>query len=389
MRIYDVIVLGGGAAGLFCAAQVSARGTNVLVIEKNKKVGLKIQVSGGGRCNFTNQKVQSEDFYSENPRFSKSALAQYSSEQFISLVKSHNIEFYEKKLGQLFCRKNSFEIINLLLDECKKKNVEIKTEVEVLGVTKDKYFEIKTSKGLLHAKNLVVATGGLSFKKLGASNIGFEIAKRFGLKVTGLVPALVPFLAKGYTKLVGISLPVVVKVNKKVVEDDFLFTHKGFSGPAILKASLYWNAGDKIEIDFCSKEDLEVLLENEKKKNPNKTVKKLLIPLFPTRFLEHWLRDDFSKPLQELSKKKIKEIADSIHRFQCIPDGTEGYDKAEVTRGGVSTKELDSKTMEVKSIPGLYFIGEVVDVTGLLGGYNFQWAWSSAYLAGKHIKDKL
>jgi len=386
MSQYDAIIIGAGAAGLFCAANIKPD-KKVLVLEKNKKVGLKIQISGGGRSNFTNLSVKSSDFVSKNIHYSKSALSQYSSTDFIDLVRDNKIEFYEKKLGQLFCKKNSLEIIKMLLKMNKQRATQIETEVEVRSCTKkENFFEIKTDKETYTTQKVVVASGGLSFPNLGVSDIGYRIAKKFDMCLEDTQPSLVPFLYSGYKDLSGIALPVKISVNKVKIEDDFLFTHRGFSGPAILKISLYWNQGDEIKIDFLPKIKLQDQLLKLKKSKPNLKIKKILKEFLPERFVDHWLRDS-DKTLQEISIKELGKISENINFWTFIPEGTEGYKKAEVTRGGVSTKDLDSKSMESKKMKGLYFIGEVVDVTGLLGGYNFQWAWSGAYSCAKDINN--
>ncbi len=386
MSHYDAIIVGAGAAGLFCAANIKSD-KKVLILEKNKKVGLKIQISGGGRCNFTNLSVSHKDFISKNLHFSKSALSQYNSSEFIDLVEKNEIDFYEKKLGQLFCKKNSLEIINMLLKLCKKNSHHIKTEVEVRSCTyKEKFFEIKTDKDSYTALNIVIASGGLSFPKLGVSDIGYRIASKFGMDLEENYPSLVPFLYSGYKGLSGISLPVDIKVNKKKISDDLLFTHRGFSGPAVLKISLYWNPGDEIFVDFLPEFNLEEHLHKLKKTKQNSKVKKALIEYLPERLVQHWFKD-LDKTFQETSFKEIIRICEKLKNWSFIPEGTEGYKKAEVTKGGVSTKDLNSKSMESKKMEGLYFIGEVVDVTGLLGGYNFQWAWSSAYSCAKDINN--
>ncbi len=386
MSHYDAIIVGAGAAGLFCAANIKT-GKKVLILEKNKKVGLKIQISGGGRCNFTNLSVSSKDFVSQNIHYSKSALASYDSGNFIELVDSHEINFYEKKLGQMFCKKNSLEIINMLLRLCKQRSTQIETEVEVRACSfKQDHFEIKTDKQTYTATKVVIASGGLSFPKLGVSDIGYRIANKFGMELEQNYPSLVPFLYSGFKDLSGISLPVEIKLKKKLIADDFLFTHRGFSGPAILKISLYWNPGDEMTIDFLPGIKIEDSLMKLKKTKPNMKIKKSLIEFLPERFVDIWF-ENLDKTFQETSFKDISKINQKLKAWSFIPEGTEGYKKAEVTKGGVSTKDLDSKSMESKTMKGLYFIGEVVDVTGLLGGYNFQWAWSSAYSCAKDINN--
>ncbi len=391
-RHYDVIILGGGAAGLFCAAECAKSLQKVLLIEGNKKVALKVQISGGGRCNFTNLNVTSQDFVSENSHFMKSALAQFSSEDFISLVEKYEIDYYEKKMGQLFCKKNSLEIINMLLNECKKNKVEIHKDEMILDCNKEEFYKIKTSKSTYLASNVVVATGGLSFEKLGASDIGYKIARKFCLKLTQVYPSLVPLTFPSVTPLSGISLKVSVECNKSIIKDDLLFTHKGFSGPAVLKISLYWNQGDLIKIDFMPEIDLYEELIKLKRKHPQKKVEKILYDYLPQAMVLFWINHIVkikNQDLQSLSLKDLKKISDCFKNYEFSPTGTEGYKKAEVTKGGVHTNELSSKTLMSKKHAGLYFIGEVVDVTGLLGGYNFQWAWSSAFVAARSIRESM
>jgi len=388
--IFDVIIIGAGAAGLFCAGEIKNQGAKILILEGNKKPGLKIQVSGGGRCNFTNKKVGSQDFYSQNIHFSKSALAQYTEEDFIELVAKENIKFYEKKLGQLFCKSSSKEIINLLLSRCHKNNVKLLNNEIVQSCEKNELFTVKTQKGTYQSSHLVIASGGLSFPGLGATNIGYKIAKGFNLKVTPLIPALVPLTLKNTASISGVSLRVRIKIGKRVIEDDLLFTHKGLSGPAILKASLYWNEGDPLLVNFFPDLDLQQLFEQMKQMEAKKSVRKKLKDMFPLSFIEYFLAEfNLDKVFGEISNKDILAISQKLNHAELKPDHYEGFHKAEVTRGGVATNEVSSKTMESHKVPNLYLVGEVLDVTGSLGGYNFQWAWSSAFVAARSIEGKL
>ncbi len=389
MNDFDVIIIGGGAAGLFCAIEAGKRGRRVLVIEHNNQVGRKIIISGGGRCNFTNIYAKAENFISENPHFCKSALAKYTSQNFVELVKKHEIEFYEKKLGQLFCRESSRQIVQMLLDECQAANVEIRLNCSAENISKNDFFEIETNQGKFTSESLVIAAGGLSIPKLGASGFGYKIAKQFGLKIVETKPALVPLVfenaeAKAFTKLSGVSFDANVSFGKTSFRENILFTHKGLSGPAILQISSYWKRGEKISIDLLpSKNALEILQNsNDSKKNFDNFLSEIL----PNRLAEVWTRKFAdAKPLKAFSEKELARVAEKLENWHIPFTETAGYAKAEVTSGGVSTDELSSKTMESKRVKNLYFIGEVADVTGWLGGYNFQWAWSSGFAAGQYV----
>lgn len=382
--IYDAVIIGGGAAGLFCAITAGRRGKRVVVLEHNAEVGRKIVISGGGRCNFTNLNVSSENFVSQNPHFAKSALAGFTPNDFIDLVKAHGIEYYEKKLGQLFCRTSSRQIIGMLLAECRRAGVEIRTGCSVSSVrTRDSGFTVRAGESDVAAHNLVVACGGLSFPKVGASDLGYRLAKQFGLKIEPTRPSLVGLmLEKGpVTKLAGISVDAAVSTRKRSFRENILFTHRGLSGPAILQISNYWTRGDAVLIDMAPDGDLERTIGDGKR-----TVGNLLSSKLPMRLIDQLLgRDLAGRKVAELSKSDKKETLDRLRRWDVKFHETEGWDRAEVTLGGVATSELVSKSMEAKKVPGLYFIGEVVDVTGWLGGYNFQWAWASGFAAGKAI----
>jgi len=387
MSTHDVIIIGGGAAGLFCAIEAGKRGRRVLVIEHQERVGKKIAISGGGRCNFTNIWTTPENFVSANPHFCKSALARYTPADFIALVEKHNIPYYEKKLGQLFCRDSSQQIIDLLLRECADAGVEIRCRCQVLGVRAANGFTVETNQESFVTSSLVIATGGLSIAPLGATDFGYRVARQFGLSIEEARPALVPFtlaipVQRALTPISGISLDVLVKCDDQEFRENILLTHRGLSGPAILQISLYWKRDDSIRIDLLPDEDVFSLLQS--KQGSEIELATLLSQHLPRRFADAWCNLYVaSRPLKQFSIKELAEIAHKIHEFEVKPAGTEGFRKAEVTAGGVATSELSSQTMEAKRVPGLYFIGEVVDVTGQLGGYNFQWAWASGYAAAQ------
>jgi predicted Rossmann fold flavoprotein len=382
---YDAIIIGGGAAGLFCAITAGKRGRKVLVIEHNPEVGRKILISGGGRCNFTNLSVAAENFISRNPHFCRSALAGYTPQDFIELIKRHNIPFYEKKLGQLFCRSTSRAIVDMLLAECRAARVKIRNGCTVTAVSHDGGFRVDTEQGAFSSDALVVACGGLSFPKVGASDLGYRLARQFGLSLTDTRPSLVGLVIEGrrYAELAGISLDSTVASGKHIFQESVLFTHRGLSGPAILQASNYWNRDEPVTIDLLPEIDVaDTLTAN---RHGKRTLANFLADRAPKRFAETFAGPLTDRPLNQLSNKDISDIGRSLNSWQVRFSGTEGYDRAEVTLGGVSTAELSSKTMEVKRMRGLYFIGEVVDVTGWLGGYNFQWAWSSGFAAGNAL----
>ena len=382
-------MIGGGGAGLFCAFTAANRGKRVLLLEHNDRVGRKIEISGGGRCNFTNIHATASNYLSRNPDFCKSALARYSPWDFIALVEKHGIPYHEKKLGQQFCDGSSREIISMLETECRDAGVRILCGCRVQEVLKRDHFEIVTSRGTLTADAVVVATGGLSFAKLGASDLGHRIARAFGIGVTELRPGLVPLTfqqqEKGfYESLAGVSLPVRISHSGASFEEALLFTHRGVSGPAILQISSYWNEGEPLRFDLLpTKEESESFASSLR---GGATPLQVLSKVWPKRFAESWCeRHALDKPLARCSKAETEELTRNLHGWETCFSGTEGYPKAEVTLGGVETGELSSKTMESRKVPGLYFIGEVVDVTGWLGGYNFQWAWASAHAAGTAV----
>jgi predicted Rossmann fold flavoprotein len=385
----DVVVIGGGAAGLFCAIEAGKRGRKVVVLEHAERIGKKIAISGGGRCNFTNLNTTADNFISDNPHFCKSALARYTPADFVSLVEKHGIPYHEKKLGQLFCDGSSGRIIEMLLTEASEAGVEIRCGSFVRSVEKADHFEVETNSGSITSQSLVVATGGLSIPPLGATDFGYRLARQFGLTIREPWPALVPFTLSRETlrelaPLSGVSLDASVSCQGMQFHEAILITHRGLSGPAILQISSYWLPGHSITINLLPDHDaLKLLREQE---NKELTLANFLSQFLPRRFALAWCALNFpSQPLKRYAPGQMADIAQRLNYWEIIPGGTEGYKKAEVTAGGVSTVELSSQTMEVKSIPGLYFIGEVVDVTGQLGGYNFQWAWASGYAAGQSV----
>ena len=388
---YDVIIVGAGAAGMMSAIEAGKRGRKVLLVDHSKKIGEKIRISGGGRCNFTNIHTKPNKFISQNPKFVISALNQYTQNDFINLIKKHNIKFHEKKLGQLFCDESAQQIIDMLLLECEKANVVLKKEVIVDDVgKKDEGYFLTTNSNQYIANSLIIATGGLSIPKIGASNFGYEVAKKFDLDIVETLPALVPLtfsekiLAK-CKELAGLSVEAVVSFKKTFFEEGMLFTHRGLSGPSVLQISSYWKLGDKININLAPKLNLFQSLESKKKLEPKKDINLIISEILPKRLAQIICKEnEVSGNICELSSKKIKQLSDAINSWAINPTGSEGYRTAEVTLGGVNTNELSSKTMMVKKHSGLFFIGEVVDVTGHLGGYNFQWAWSSGFVAGQY-----
>lgn len=389
---YDTVIIGAGAAGLMCAATSGQRGRRVLLVDRAPGPGKKILISGGGRCNFTNRSVTPMHFLSQNPHFCKSALSRFGAEDFIDLVEQYKIPYREKKHGQLFCTRNARDILKLLLEECRKGDVEIISTCTVEKIShdgkQDMPFSLNTNLGITESRSLVIATGGLSFPKIGASDFGYRVAKQFGLKQQPTQPALVALRLdadnlKMIAGLSGISADVSVSCNGIIFRESMLFTHKGLSGPAILQISNYWHPGDKITINFLPEIHLLEMIPQWQKTRPKVSLKNLLSERLSKRFSEQWLGSSAeNKAVNQYSQKEIAAISDQFHKWQFIPSGTSGYRVAEVTSGGVDTHELSSKTFETKRVPGLYFIGEVIDVTGWLGGYNFQWAWSSGYCAG-------
>lgn len=387
MNAYDVIIIGAGAAGLFCAAEAGRRKKSVLVIEHQEKVGKKILISGGGRCNFTNLYASPENYISRNPHFCKSALARYTQHDFIELLEKSEISYHEKKLGQLFCDGTSRQIIEMLLNECSKYNVHIKVNCSVRLIEKKNSFEVKTSLENFESGSVVIASGGLSIPKMGATDFGYKIAKHFGLNIIETKPALVPLLLGKedlfkFKNLSGVSIDTVVSNDGASFRENILFTHKGLSGPAILQISSYLENKDKIKIDFLPDKDLSGLINSKEKIELKNYLKNFFAERFTTVLSENYLK---SKPVYQYNPKEIDSINNTLKNFELNITGNEGYEKAEVTAGGVDTNELSSKTMMAKKAEGLFFIGEVTDVTGWLGGYNFQWAWSSAFACAESL----
>lgn len=391
----DVVVIGAGGAGMMCAATAARRGRNTLAIDHSEKLGKKILISGGGRCNFTNIGAGPKNYFSQNEHFAKSALARYTPQNFLSLIEKYEIPYYEKKLGQLFCKDSAQRIVDLLVSECQESGAEIWLSTEVKGVERIEdpngyRFRIESSKGEVLCQSLVIATGGLSIPKIGATPFGHHLAKKFGLNVTSLDPALVSLtmdqsFVKRFGDLSGASVDAVVSCRGKRFRENILFTHTGISGPAILQISLHWFPGDEIEIDLSPDASLEEFLLGKKKEGSKKEVKNILAEKFTDRLAERFMEEFEGQagPISQASDQTLRALAERMHHWRLKPVTTGGYGKAEVTRGGVSTDELSSKTLESKKVPGLFFVGEVVDVSGWLGGYNFQWAWASGHAAGE------
>ena len=388
---YDVIIIGAGAAGMMCAIEAGKRRRKVLLVDHFKKIGEKIRISGGGRCNFTNLNTQSSKFLSQNPKFVKSALSQYTQHDFINLINKYEIKFHEKKLGQLFCDHSAQQIVEMLLKECELANVTIKREFNITEIDKNKnQYIVKTVDETYLSQSLIIATGGLSVPKIGATAFGYNIAKKFGLDVLETLPALVPLtfnekILEMCKELTGLSVEAIVSLNKVLFQEGMLFTHRGLSGPSILQISSYWKQGNDITINLLPKLNIYQFLEEKRKLNPKLDIGNIIGDILPKRLAQIICRDNkASGNISELSNKLLKKLSDNINTWIINPKGSEGYRTAEVTLGGVNTKELSSKTMMSKKHEGLFFIGEVVDVTGHLGGYNFQWAWSSGYVAGQY-----
>jgi len=383
---YDVIVLGAGGAGLMCALTAGQRGRRVLVLEHNDAVGKKIGISGGGRCNFTNLGATAANYLSQSKDFCKSALARYKPADFIAMVERHKIAYHEKTLGQQFCNGSSRQIIEMLLKECAEGGVTIRCATRVFEVEKQDRFRVETDAGLFTSDSLVIATGGLSFAKLGASDFGYRLAKQFDHPITELRPGLVPLTFtdedKSLHELSGVSLPITARHGKAVFDEDMLFTHRGLSGPVILQISSYWREGTPVELNVVPGRTDWITSQ----RHLGRTFAQILSERLPKRFVEAWAaRFVPKKSLAQTKQDEFDTAMKSLNAWQFYPAGTEGYPKAEVTLGGVDTRELSSKTMESRKVAGLFFIGEVVDVTGWLGGYNFQWAWASGHAAGEAV----
>jgi predicted Rossmann fold flavoprotein len=392
VRSTDVVIIGAGAAGLMCALTAAARGRRVLLIDHANKAGKKILMSGGGRCNFTNLYADAANFFSQNPHFFKSALARYSPWDFIAMVSEHGVPYHEKKLGQLFCDNKSRDIRDMLLDECQRAGVDLRLDTAVQEIEKaEARYQLSTGMGDVASPSLVIATGGLSVPTLGATGFGYDVARQFGHNVLPTRAGLVPFTISGQLKelcveLSGTSLDCVVSCNGESFRENLLFTHRGLSGPAILQISSFWHPGDAVEINLLPDRDALEWLQAQQVERPNSELKTLLGEVFTKKMAallaEHWFA---SKPMKQYTPAGLRDIAGQLGAWQVVPAGTEGYRTAEVTLGGVDTREVSSKTLESLKSPGLYFIGEVLDVSGHLGGFNFQWAWASGHAAAQFV----
>lgn len=392
MSHFDVIVIGAGAAGLMCAITAGNRGRKVLVVDHANKAGKKILMSGGGRCNFTNMYSEPENFLSHNPHFCKSALARYTQWDFIALVDKHGIPYHEKKLGQLFCDNKSSDILAMLLSECDDAGATVRLNTTIDKVDKTEHgFALSSGGTLLSCDSLVIATGALSIPTMGATGFGYDIARQFGHSILSTRAGLVPFVITDQLKslceaLSGSSVDTTVSCNGQTFRENILFTHRGISGPAILQISSYWREGDEIEINLLPNSDAQSWLEEEQSARPNTELRTVLSDVFTkkmaTLICENWFA---SKPMKQYTPAELEKVAKQLSEWRITPSGTEGYRTAEVTIGGVDTNELSSKTMMSNEVDGLYFIGEVVDVTGWLGGFNFQWSWSSGHAAGESV----
>ena len=384
----DVVIIGAGASGLMCAREAGERNRSVLVLEHMNRTGKKIRISGGGRCNFTNIHLQPDQYLSDNPHFCKSALARFTPRDFISMAERHGIAYSEKEEGRMFCQRSSGDIVKMLDEECRNAGVKILLNCRVGSITKTGHFSIATNSARIEAGALVIATGGLSYPELGATDLGFRIAQKFGLRLTRLRPALVPLLFSrrdlhAFDGLSGISFDAVVRCKGREFRGKVLFTHRGMSGPAILQISSYWDCGDEISIDLMPGMDSYALLTGMRKSRME--LSNLLSSYLPRRFCLQWCAVNApSRPVCQYTEKELREIAHKIHYWTIQFERTAGYAQAEVTAGGIDTAELSSRTMESKKVPGLFFAGEVIDIAGQLGGYNLQWAWSSGFAAGQY-----
>lgn len=392
MQSTDVVIIGAGAAGLMCALTAAARGRRVVLIEHANKAGKKILMSGGGRCNFTNMYAEPDNFFSQNEHFCKSALARYTPWNFVAMVDDHGVSYHEKKLGQLFCDNKSKDILEMLLRECEQAGVDLHLNTSVQQIEKTEAgYALRTDLGDVAASSLVVATGGLSIPTMGATGFGYEVARQFGHDVLDTRAGLVPFIITDQlkelcTELSGTSVASVVRCNDQSFRENILFTHRGLSGPAILQISSFWQLGDAVEIDLLPDRDALEWLQGQQTARPDSELKSVLGEVF-TRKMAALVSDQWftSKPMKQYTSAELRDIAGRLAAWQVVPAGTEGYRTAEVTLGGVDTREVSSKTMESLRSPGLYFIGEVLDVTGHLGGFNFQWAWASGYAAAQAV----
>lgn len=391
MKTTQVIIIGAGAAGLMAAISAGRRGRKVLVLDHANKVGKKILMSGGGRCNFTNLDIQYENYISHNPYFFKSALSRYTQWDFIEMVEKHNIAYHEKILGQLFCDNKSKDILNMLLEECADVGVEIRDHCSIDKITKtENVFALKTSQGSWQCESLVIATGGLSIPKMGATGFGYEVAKQFEINVLPQSAGLVPFtltenMKNDFAELSGTSVEVVVSCNRQSFRENLLFTHRGLSGPAVLQISSYWNQGDEVTVNLLPNVNMQNIMESNPKANIHQILNQYFTKKLALTLCHLWFKAFINKPFTEISNHYKAQIAKQLHHWTFKANGTEGYRTAEVTKGGIDTDEVSSKTFESHKVKGLYFIGEVLDVTAHLGGYNFQWAWSSGYAAGQYV----
>lgn len=387
---YDAIVIGAGAAGLMCAATAGQRGRQVLLLEHTNKPGAKILISGGGRCNFTNLHCVPERFLSASPHFCKSALARYTQADFIALVKQHDIAFHEKTLGQLFCDGSAREILAMLQAECSRGNVDLRLQAAVTNISRGEHFTVETPTGSFTAPALVLATGGLSIPKMGATSFSHDIAQKFGLRLVNPYPGLVPFKTSFEedsldASLAGVSLDAITSLGKRAFRENILFTHRGLSGPAILQISSYWHPGDTVAIDLLPDLDAHAFLTDRKRSRGKSEPQTVLAEVLPKRLAQAFAPRLPHADMANIPDRVLTAFADGLKRWTIKPYDTEGYAKAEVTCGGVDTRDLSSKTMEARNVKGLFVIGEAVDVTGWLGGYNFQWAWSSGWAAGQAL----
>ena len=393
MKRFDVVIVGAGGAGMMCAVEAGRRGRSVVLLDHGEEIGRKILISGGGRCNFTNLGAKAERYISNNPHFCKSALAQYKPTDFVEMVEKHGIAYHEKKLGQQFCDGPAQQIVDMLVRECDEAGAELRLGCTVEAIVKVKGgFELQTNLGDFACESLVIATGGLSIPKIGATNFGYKVAQQFDVPIVATVPALVPFTYSEkdlafYEGLSGISFDAEVRCGKGVFRENVLLTHRGVSGPAILQISSYWEPGQEIHVRIAPDVDWVIYLKDERQNWPKKDLKTAIYEVLAKRFVEVLFEKGqfVNKAMTEVGDKDIHVIAAFMNDFVIKPNGTEGYRKAEVTRGGIDTNVLNSATMECKAVKGLYFIGEVVDVTGWLGGYNFQWAWASGAAAGRAV----
>lgn len=388
----DTIIIGAGAAGIMCAIEAGKRGQRVLLLDKAKKAGRKILISGGGRCNFTNLDTRPSAFLSANPHFCKSALARYTPWDFTALMEKHSLSWNEKKLGQLFCDQKSPALVNMLLDECKESGVQVILNCEINSVENNKLFQVFSSQGIFKSRSLVIATGGPSIPRMGATDFGLQIAKQFGLKNINFSAALVPFIfsqkliGEHFKSLAGVSVDVEINCNGASFRENLLFTHKGLSGPAVLQISSYWKKGDTISVNLLPDTNVLEWLVEQKSQHPNAELKTILANILPKRLVLFFCEVHFeSKTMNEFTERSLSLLAEQLSHWQLEPTGTEGMRTAEVALGGVNTNELSSKTFESEKIPGLFFIGETIDVTGHLGGYNLQWAWASGWCAGQYV----